>query len=160
MIITDVRRTKRGRIAVEADGEYLTSVSEEVWILSGLFKGCDADADALNDLLRQNRVRGSQAPCPQHALCPQLYRTPTDRTPVPEVRTGGGRGSRRTDGGAGTARRCGLCPPVCPGAFRKPPLCSAANPFGADAPGESLRSSARMRLPALSWIPCRSMPPD
>ena len=64
MIITDVRRTKRGRIAVEADGEYLTSVSEEVWILSGLFKGCDADADALNDLLRQNRVEEAK----RHAL--------------------------------------------------------------------------------------------
>ena len=64
MIITNVRRTKRGMIAVEADGEYLASVSEEAWILSGLFKGCDADADALNDLLRQNRVEEAK----RHAL--------------------------------------------------------------------------------------------
>ena len=62
-------------IAVEADGEYLASVSEEAWILSGLFKGCDADADALNDLLRQNRVEEAK----RHALSMLSARSYTAR---------------------------------------------------------------------------------
>ncbi len=56
MIITDVRRTKRGNLAIEVDGEFLASVSEEAWLLSHLAKGDVVDEQSLNELLHQNRT--------------------------------------------------------------------------------------------------------
>lgn len=57
MIITDARRTKRGRISVYADGEFLFAIEEESWQLSGLDIGDTADEEQLNALLRQSRAR-------------------------------------------------------------------------------------------------------
>lgn len=56
MTVTGARRTKRGRVAVEIDGEYLASVSLEAWIGSGLCEGCETDPEQLNSLLRQDRI--------------------------------------------------------------------------------------------------------
>lgn len=57
MTITDARRTKRGRISVYADGEFLFAVEEESWQLSGLSVGDATDEDRLNALLRQSRAQ-------------------------------------------------------------------------------------------------------
>ncbi len=57
MIITDARRTKRGRISVYADGEFLFAVEEESWQLFGLDTGDTVDAEQLDALLRQSRVQ-------------------------------------------------------------------------------------------------------
>ncbi|WMJ83582.1 regulatory protein RecX [Oscillospiraceae bacterium LTW-04] len=55
MIITDVRQTKRGRISVYADGNFLFAIEQECWRLSGFDVGDAVDEDALNALLRQSR---------------------------------------------------------------------------------------------------------
>ena len=52
MTVTGARQTKRGRIAVEIDGEYLASVSPQAWIDSGLYEGCETEPEQLNSLLR------------------------------------------------------------------------------------------------------------
>ena len=56
MTVTGARQTKRGRIAVEIDGEYLASVSPQAWIDSGLYEGCETEPEQLNRLLRENRT--------------------------------------------------------------------------------------------------------
>lgn len=57
MIITDAHRTKRGRISVCADGEFLFAIEAECWQCSGLDVGAEVDEDALNALLRQSRAQ-------------------------------------------------------------------------------------------------------
>ncbi len=57
MIITDARRTKRGRISVYADGEFLFAAEEESWQLSGLNTGDTVDEAQLDALLRQSRAQ-------------------------------------------------------------------------------------------------------
>ena len=57
MIITDARQTKRGRISVYADGEFLFAVESECWQLSGLDVGAQVDEEMLNDLLHQSRAQ-------------------------------------------------------------------------------------------------------
>mgnify|MGYP000919452745 CR=1 FL=1 len=48
MIITDTSRTKRGRISVYVDGEFLFAVEEECWQLSKLDVGDEVDEEQLN----------------------------------------------------------------------------------------------------------------
>ncbi|HWP50243.1 MAG TPA: regulatory protein RecX [Clostridia bacterium] len=55
MIITDARQTKRGRISVYADDEFLFALEAEVWQLSGFNVGDEADEEQLNALLSQSR---------------------------------------------------------------------------------------------------------
>lgn len=55
MIVTDARKTKRNRMSVYVDSEFLFAVEEESWLLSGLSIGDEVDEDALNALLRQSR---------------------------------------------------------------------------------------------------------
>lgn len=57
MTITDAKKTKRGRISVYADGEFLFAVEEESWQLSGLDAGDTVEEEQLNALLRQSRTR-------------------------------------------------------------------------------------------------------
>lgn len=55
MIITDARRTKRGRVSLYADSEFLFAVEEESWRLSNLDVGDEVDEEQLNTLLYQSR---------------------------------------------------------------------------------------------------------
>lgn len=55
MIITDARQTKRGRISVYVDGDFLFAIEQDCWQLSGFNVGDTVDEDALNTLLRQSR---------------------------------------------------------------------------------------------------------
>ncbi len=57
MIITDARQTKRGRISVYADGEFLFAIEKECWQLSGLAVGAETDEEVLHGLLRQSRAQ-------------------------------------------------------------------------------------------------------
>lgn len=57
MIITDARQTKRGRISVYADGEFLFAIEAESWQLSGLNVGDTAEEEQLNALLHQSRAQ-------------------------------------------------------------------------------------------------------
>lgn len=61
MTITEARTTKRGRISVYIDGEYLFAVEEESWQLSGLRVGCETDEAKLNELLADsNRIKAKR----------------------------------------------------------------------------------------------------
>lgn len=61
MTITEVRTTKRGRISVYVDGEYLFAVEEESWQLSGLRVNGEVDEQQLNELLADsNRIKAKQ----------------------------------------------------------------------------------------------------
>lgn len=55
MTITDYSVTKRKRISVYVDGEFLFAVEQAAWIKSGLYKGCETDEEQLNELLRESR---------------------------------------------------------------------------------------------------------
>lgn len=56
MTITSANRTKRGKIAVYVDGEFLFSADESAWSASGLAAGGEADEEALSELLRATRA--------------------------------------------------------------------------------------------------------
>ncbi|MEG2203652.1 MAG: regulatory protein RecX [Oscillospiraceae bacterium] len=55
MQITDAKKTKRGKIAVSVDGEFLVSVDEFCWISSRLTIGEEVEPDTLNALLADSR---------------------------------------------------------------------------------------------------------
>lgn len=55
MIITDARQTKRGRISVYVDDDFLFAIEQECWQCSGFDVGDTVDEDALNALLSQSR---------------------------------------------------------------------------------------------------------
>lgn len=55
MIITDARQTKRGRISIYADGDFVFAIEQECWQRSGFDVGDTVDEDALNTLLHQSR---------------------------------------------------------------------------------------------------------
>lgn len=55
MIITDARQTKRGRISVYVDGDFLFAIEQECWQRSDFNVGDTVDEEALNALLRQSR---------------------------------------------------------------------------------------------------------
>lgn len=64
MTITEVRTTKKGRISVYVDGEYLFAVEEESWQMSGLRVNAEVDEIQLNELLADsNRIKAKR-----HAL--------------------------------------------------------------------------------------------
>lgn len=54
MTITEVRRTKKGRISVYVDGEYLFAVENDCWQNCPLCVGGEVDEQQLNDLLRSS----------------------------------------------------------------------------------------------------------
>lgn len=56
MIITDAKLTKRGRVSVYADGEFLFAVEKDSWVMSSLKIGQETDEEALNDLLRSSNT--------------------------------------------------------------------------------------------------------
>lgn len=55
MIITDARQTKRGRISIYADGDFVFAIEQECWQRSGFDVGDTVDEGALNTLLHQSR---------------------------------------------------------------------------------------------------------
>ena len=55
MVITQVRSTKRGRISVYVDDEYLFAVESEAWYRSGLKEEQSVDEAQLNELLSDSR---------------------------------------------------------------------------------------------------------
>ncbi|MFV0498030.1 MAG: regulatory protein RecX [Candidatus Fimivivens sp.] len=55
MIISDVRQTKRGRISVYADGDFLFAIEKECWQRAGFCVGETVDEETLDTLLRQSR---------------------------------------------------------------------------------------------------------
>lgn len=55
MTITDYSVTKRKRISVYVDGEFLFAVEQAAWIKSGLQKGSEVDERQLNELLLESR---------------------------------------------------------------------------------------------------------
>lgn len=61
MTITEVRTTKKGRISVYVDGEYLFAVEEESWQMSGLRVNAEVDEIQLNELLADsNRIKAKR----------------------------------------------------------------------------------------------------
>ena len=61
MTITEIRTTKRGRISVYVDGEYLFAVEEESWQMCLLRVGDEVDEQQLNDLLAEsNRIKAKR----------------------------------------------------------------------------------------------------
>ena len=61
MTITEIRTTKRGRISVYVDGEYLFAVEEESWQMCSLRTGDEVDEQQLNDLLADsNRIKAKR----------------------------------------------------------------------------------------------------
>lgn len=60
MTITDANKTKRGRISIWVDGEFMFAVEEEVWHLSGLKAGNCTSEEQLNALLLQSREKAAK----------------------------------------------------------------------------------------------------
>ena len=55
MVISQVRTTKRGRVSVYVDDEFLFAVESEAWQRSGLREEQSVDEDELNELLADSR---------------------------------------------------------------------------------------------------------
>ena len=55
MVISQVRTTKRGRVSVYVDDEFLFAVESEAWQRSGLREEQSVGEDELNELLADSR---------------------------------------------------------------------------------------------------------
>lgn len=56
MTITQLQTTKRKRVSVYVDGEFLFAVEPDALLRSGLTEGCETDEQQLNELLRDSRL--------------------------------------------------------------------------------------------------------
>ena len=57
MRITDVRMTKRGRVALYVEGEFLLSMHPEVFAVSGLSVGSEVDTESLETLSAEAELK-------------------------------------------------------------------------------------------------------
>ena len=131
--------TKKGRINVNADGEYRFTVPAFIWAESALYEGCEADEDDLAALREQATAFEAEEAavrllaCRAHSereLTLKLRRKyPADvaAETAAAMRKGlsGRRGVRRGAGG---------------GAFAREALCPRQDRFGADGAGRGQRN--------------------
>lgn len=75
MRITDFNATKRGRIAVYVDGEFLRSVHPDVFAASGLVVGSEIDADELEQFCAEAELKKAK----EKALSLLSYKEYTSR---------------------------------------------------------------------------------
>ena len=57
MRITDVRMTKRGRVALYVEGEFLLSMHPDVFAVSGLSVGSEVDTESLETLSAEAELK-------------------------------------------------------------------------------------------------------
>ena len=56
MTVTQLQTTKRGRISVYVDGEFLFAAESDAVMRSGIAEGCEVDEQQLNELLKDSRL--------------------------------------------------------------------------------------------------------
>lgn len=57
MIITDANKTKRGRISISVDGEFIFAVEADAWRITKLTIGDDVSEEQLNSLLKSSHEK-------------------------------------------------------------------------------------------------------
>ena len=56
MTVTQLQTTKRGRISVYVDGEFLFAAESDSVMRFGISEGCEVDEQLLNELLKDSRL--------------------------------------------------------------------------------------------------------